>query len=269
MFNAYRSWRRKRILATNALPDELWNEAVSMLPFLERYDASTLVELRDRVVLFLADKSIIGANDFEVTPLMRVIIAIQACVLVLRLESDAYDGWTNVVVYPDEFRPKIEVVDEDGIVHLRDHEIAGEAWQGGPVLLSWADVDRSRNYEESGMNLVIHEFAHKLDMRNGEPDGIPLLHSGMSYAEWKRVSDAAYEHFVAEVDAWEAAGEPEESAPFIDPYAADAPEEFFAVCSEMFFAAPDDLRAIDPEYYGLLAAYYRQDLAAQHSGSDS
>jgi Mlc titration factor MtfA (ptsG expression regulator) len=261
MFSAYKSWRRKRILATHALPDELWDEAVGMLPFLARYDAATLTELRDRVVLFLEDKAIVGAHDFEVTPLMRVIIAIQACVLVLRLEAGAYAGWNNVVVYPDEFRPKIEYMDDDGVVHLRDHEIAGEAWDGGPVLLSWADVDRSRDFEASGMNLVIHEFAHKLDMRNGAADGVPLLHSGMSVAEWTRVANAAYEHFVAEVEAWEAEGEPEETAPFIDPYAADAPEEFFAVCSEMFFAAPEDLRTIDPEYYALLARYYRQELA--------
>ena len=263
MFSAYKSWRRRRILATHALPDDLWDEAVAMLPFLGRYDDATLIQLRDRAVLFLEGKSIVGANDFKVTPLMRVIIAIQACVLVLRLESDAYDGWNDVVIYPDEFRPKIEYMDEDGVMHVRDHEIAGEAWQGGPVLLSWADVDRSRDYDESGMNLVIHEFAHKLDMRNGEPDGIPLLHSGMSVVEWKRVADSAYAHFAAEVDAWEAAGEPEESMPFIDPYAADAPEEFFAVCSEMFFAAPEDLRAIDPEYYELLSRYYRQDLTVR------
>lgn len=265
MFSAYRSWRRKRILATHALPEDLWTEAVAMLPFLERYDGAILVELRDRVVLFLEDKSIVGANAFDVTPLMRVIIAIQACVLVLRLESDAYAGWNNVVVYPDEFRPKIEYMDEDGVMHVREHEIAGEAWQGGPVLLSWADVDRSRNFDESGMNLVIHEFAHKLDMRNGEPDGIPLLHSGMSGADWKRIADAAYTRFVDEVEAWEAAGEPDESMPFIDPYAADAPEEFFAVCSEMFFAAPEELRVIDPEYYDLLRRYYRQDLARDRS----
>jgi hypothetical protein len=93
-----------------------------------------LAALRDKVVLFLAEKGVVGAQDFEVTPLMRVVIAIQACVLVLHLEPDAYAGWSNVVVYPDEFRPKIEYEDEHGVVHTRDHEIAGEAWDGGPVL---------------------------------------------------------------------------------------------------------------------------------------
>ncbi|MEO7762266.1 MAG: zinc-dependent peptidase, partial [Casimicrobiaceae bacterium] len=90
MFEQFRSWRRKRVLATYALPDELWNEALAQLTCLEIYDPEELAELRERVVLFLEDKGIVGANDFEVTPLMRVVIAIQACVLVLKLSPDAY-----------------------------------------------------------------------------------------------------------------------------------------------------------------------------------
>ena len=97
MFERFRAWRRKRVLATHALPDDLWQEAVGMLSFLEIYDATELAALRDKVVLFLAGKGIIGAHDFEVTPLMRVVIAIQACVLILHLDSDAYSGWNNVI----------------------------------------------------------------------------------------------------------------------------------------------------------------------------
>ncbi len=263
MFGKLQAWRRRRVLATQAIPDALWNEAVALLPFLEVYRPDEMAALRDKVVLFLAAKSIVGAHDFEVTPMMRVVIAIQACVLILYLEPDVYDGWENVVVYPDEFRPRIEYEDEAGIVHVRDHEIAGEAWEGGPVLLSWADVELSRDFATAGMNLVIHEFAHKLDMGNGAVDGMPQLLAPMSAAGWRRVSEAAYIDFVAAVEAWEAAGEPPHAAPAIDPYAADAPEEFFAVCSEVFFAAPELLRDAYPDYHAQLAAYYGQDLAAR------
>ena len=263
MFERLRAWRRRRVLQTHALPDALWDEAAGMLPFLSRYRDDELRALRDRVVLFLEDKGIIGANDFTVTPLMRVVIAIQACVLILHLEPDAYAGWNNVVVYPDEFRPRIEYEDDAGVVHVRDHEVAGEAWEGGPVLLSWADVERSRDFEAAGMNLVIHEFAHKLDMRNGAPDGVPALRAGMSVKAWRQIAEAAYTDFVRGVEAWERAGEPEDRAPRIDPYAADAPEEFFAVCSEVFFAAPEILREAYPDYYSQLALYYGQDLAAR------
>jgi MtfA peptidase len=264
MWDKFRSWRRRRVLATHALPDELWDKAVGMLPFLAHYRDDEMQALRDRAVLFLQDKAIVGAQDFTVTPLMRVVIAIQACVLVLHLDPDAYSGWSSVVVYPDEFRPRIEYADEAGVVHVRDHEIAGEAWEGGPVLLSWADVERSRDFAAAGMNLVIHEFAHKLDMRNGAADGMPALRPGMSGGAWQRVSAAAYADFVTRVEAWEAAGEPDESAPLIDPYAADAPEEFFAVCSEVFFAAPEVLREAYPEYHAQLAAFYGQDPAARN-----
>jgi len=251
------------VLATHALPDELWDEAAALLEFLDIYDDAELARLRDRVVLFLAEKGIVGAREFEVTPLMRVVIAIQACVLALELEPDVYSGWSNVVVYPDEFRPKIEYEDEHGVVHVREHEIAGEAWDNGPVLLSWADVERSRDFASAGMNLVIHEFAHKLDMLNGSADGIPRLRAGMAIGEWKRVAEETYADFVAHVEAWEAKGEPPDEEPLIDPYAADAPEEFFAVCSEVFFAAPFILRDAYPRYYAQLARYYGQDPAAR------
>ena len=264
MWERYRSWRRRRVLATHALPDALWDEAAGMLSFLANYRDDEIEALRERVVLFLEDKAIVGAREFTVTPLMRVVIAIQACVLVLYLDPDAYAGWSSVVVYPDEFRPRIEYEDEAGVVHVRDHEIAGEAWEGGPVLLSWADVERSRDFAAAGMNLVIHEFAHKLDMNNGAADGMPALRAGMSAGDWRRVSAAAYADFVRRVEAWEAAGEPDEGAPLIDPYAADAPEEFFAVCSEVFFAAPEVLREAYPEYHAQLVAYYGQDLAARN-----
>ena len=263
MFERFRAWRRRRVLETHALPDPLWDEALGMLPFLARYRDDEVHAVRERVVLFLEDKGIVGAHDFAVTPLMRVVIAIQACVLILHLEPDAYAGWNNVIVYPDEFRPRIEYEDEAGVVHVRDHEIAGEAWEGGPVLLSWADVERSRDFATAGMNLVIHEFAHKLDMRNGAPDGVPALRAGMNVSAWRRVAEAAYADFVRRVEQWERAGEPDDMTPLIDPYAADAPEEFFAVCSEVFFAAPEILRAEYPDYYAQLARYYGQDPAAR------
>jgi len=119
------------------------------------------------------------------------------------------------------------------------------------------------------MNLVIHEFAHKLDMQNGAADGVPLLRPGMRADEWRRIADTTYAAFVADVEAWEAKGEPPDGEPLIDPYAADAPEEFFAVCSEVFFAAPDVLRDAYPDYYRLLARYYGQDPAARYDAADA
>ncbi len=136
--------------------------------------------LREKVVLFLDAKGIVGARGHEVTPLQRVIIAIQACVLVLNLDFAYYDGFENVIVYPGEFVPGWEWEDEAGVVHRNDAPLAGEAMPGGPVVLSWPDVEAGADWDDAGMNLVIHEFAHKIDMRDGEANGCPPLPAGMS-----------------------------------------------------------------------------------------
>jgi hypothetical protein len=251
MFSAIKSWRRRRILARNALPNELWNDALSRLEFLRRYPPGDRQRLRDLVVLFLDAKFIVGAGGFEVTPLARVVIALQACILILNLDLDYYTGWESVVVYAGEFVTDFEWVDDAGVVHRVHEPIAGEAMPHGPVMLSWEDVEASADWDETGMNLVIHEFAHKLDMLDGDADGTPPLHANMSRTEWQHVFDAAYEDFCARVDAGE--------TPAIDEYAAEAPGEFFAVGSEVFFAEPELLWAEYPELYRQLALFYRQD----------
>ena len=226
-----------------------------MLDFLALYRDDEIEALRDRVVLFLQDKSIVGAREFTVTPLMRVVIAIQACVLVLELSLDWYADFESVVVYPDEFVPGWTWEDEAGVVHANDGPLAGEAMPGGPVALSWPDVEASADFDAAGMNLVIHEFAHKIDMRDGDANGCPPLDPPHDARRWKAVMSAAYDDFAARVDR------DEETA--IDPYAADSPGEFFAVLSEVFFASPLTLVREYPDAYRLLAGFYRQDPAAR------
>ena len=249
MFEAIRNWRRKRILASAAIPEALWREALEALPFLAVYTEAELARLRDRVVLFLSDKSIVGARGFVVTPLMRVMIAIQACVLTLNLDPGFYDGWENIVVYPDEFVTGLEYEDEAGVVHRRNEPLAGEAMPGGPVALSWPDVEG--DWSATGMNLVIHEFAHKIDMRSGEANGCPPLPPEMPPGKWQKTMMTAYEQFRSRVQ------DGEETA--IDPYAADSPAEFFAVLSEVFFVDPTLLQGEYPSVYQLFAWFYRQD----------
>ena len=129
----------------------------------------------DLCVLFLDAKGIVGARGHEVTPLQRVLIAQQACVLVLNLDLALYDGFENIVVYPDEFLPGWEWEDEAGVVHKHDEPLAGEAMPNGPVVLSWPDVEAAADWHASGMNLVVHEFAHKIDMATGDANGCPPL----------------------------------------------------------------------------------------------
>ena len=255
MFDALRRYRRQRVLRTHALPDALWRDACDALPFLRRYDADELARLRDLVVLFLEAKSIVGAQGHDVTPLQRTVIAIQACVLVLNLDLALYDGFETVVVYPGEFVPGWEYEDEYGVVHQQDDALAGEAMPHGPVVLSWPDVAAAADWDAFEMNLVIHEFAHKIDMVDGDANGCPPLPDAASRRAWQEAMQEAYDDFVARVDA------DEDTA--IDPYAAENPGEFFAVLSEVFFAEPALLHDEYPDVYARFAAFYRQDLAGR------
>src|SRR5213593_1562208 len=248
MFEAIRRWRQNRILATSAIPEVLWREALEALPFLAIYTEAELARLRRQVVLFLSEKSIVPARGFEVTPLMRAMIALQACVLTLNLDARYYSGWENVIVYPDEFITGLEYEDEAGVVHRRDEPLAGEAVPGGPVILSWPDVEASADWSSSGMNLVIHEFAHKIDMSSGEANGCPPLPAEIAPRTWHEAMNAAFEHFCSCVDRGQQTA--------IDPYAAESPAEFFAVLSEVFFAEPQLLHLEYPRVYELFTLVY-------------
>ena len=243
-----RRWRRERIVRKAPLDEVLWHRTLARYRFLTGLGASERDRLRELCTVFLHDKQIHGVAGLELDAAMRMSIAVQACILLLNLPVDWYDGWVEVVVYPDEFMPEVEWEDEFGVVHAGKEIRSGEAWLRGPVILSWADIGEDF---ADGVNVAIHEFAHKLDMLNGDADGYPPLHAGMDRAAWSAVFGAAYEDFCRKVDAV--------SDTTIDPYAAESPGEFFAVVSEAFIERPELVRTCYPDVYAQLSAFYRQD----------
>ena len=240
----------ERALQRRAIPDDLWQLTLARYPFLARRDAADLAELRRLCSLFLDSKEFSGAHGLQVSDDMAVAIAAQACLPVLRLGLRPYDGFVGIVVHPDEVQVRREFVDDDGVVHEYDDVLAGEAMEGGPVMLSWSDVSAAGESADWGYNVVVHEFAHVLDMGDGLADGIPPLPGDAERSRWEAVLMADYEAFCARVDAGEDT--------VLDPYGAESPEEFFAVASEAFFVAPTDMRDEHPALYTLLADYYRQ-----------
>jgi Mlc titration factor MtfA (ptsG expression regulator) len=256
--------RRERALRKHAIDDTLWQNTLDHLPFFGHLDAAERARLRECTTLFIAEKEFSTAHDLTLTDAMIVAIAVQACLPVLNLSLELYRGWVGVIVYPGEFVIRKTVEDEAGVVHEIEHDASGEAWEGGPVVLSWEDAQMTDG--EDAYNVVIHEFAHKIDMLNGEADGHPPLfrrwHAPLDSNAWNDVFDHAYDHFCAQVDAVPARrwGRFERES-LIDPYAADHPSEFFAVCSEALFVQPVAFEREYPELYRLLARYYRQDPA--------
>ncbi|HEX4984685.1 MAG TPA: M90 family metallopeptidase [Burkholderiales bacterium] len=249
----FSAWHRRRILAASGVDDAAWERATAGMPFVARLDEDARARLRELCILFLHEKQVSAAGGLALTLEMKLGIAAQACILVLELGIEHYRGWVEIIVYPSEFMPAREFRNQDGLIETDDMSYAGQAWLRGPVILSWADVERAG--EADGMNVVIHEFAHKLDMLNGEANGFPPLHKGMSRGAWTQAFSAAYDDLCRRVDT----GEYTE----IDPYATESPAEFFAVLSEAFFELPDIVRAVYPDVYAQLALFYRQDPAGR------
>ncbi len=245
-----RWWRERRRIP---IPDTRWAALQGALPWVARLGGDERARLRELAERFLRSKHITGAGGLAVTADMRSLIAVQACLPVLNLGLDWYRGWYTVIVYPDDFIAPYEWTDEAGVVHEGERELSGEAWPDGPVVLSWAETAAELDGGADG-NLVIHEFAHKLDLLSGDANGSPPLHRGMSMRQWSAVMGEAYERFCALVDA-------DAALPF-DAYAAEDPGEFFAVTSETYFIDPDRLRRFDAALYAQLDAFYRPTAAS-------
>jgi Mlc titration factor MtfA (ptsG expression regulator) len=248
-----RDWKRRRVLARHRIDDALWKRACKYLPFLKGLSADEEKRLREMAVIFLAEKEVTAVQGLQLSDQDRVEIALQACLPVLELGIDWYDGWVGIIVHPSDFKVDRTRMDEDGVVHEWRDELAGESWPGGPVVLSWEALDDSGSVAKGGANVVLHEFAHKIDMLTGDADGVPPLPSREARERWTAVFDAEFDRFCTQV---EKGGDS-----FLDPYAAEHEAEFFAVASEAFFESPNALRKDFPKLYELFKDFYLQDPA--------
>jgi len=248
MFNKISNWRIRRIIARHPVPEPLWQGALQRCAPARRLGASDQATLRVLATLLLERKSLEPTRELQLDDADRVLLATHACMPILKLGMDWYDGWRSVIVYPDAFIPRRPRMDAAGVVHQSNTVLAGEAWGRGPVILSWAEVLHAGN--KPGRNVVIHEMAHKLDMLNGDANGFPPLHRRMDRRVWTRVFSSAWDRL--KEDQGNGAELP------IDPYALESPAEFFAVASEQFFEAPATLREHLPDVYRQLEQFYRQ-----------
>ncbi|MBK9616425.1 MAG: zinc-dependent peptidase [Uliginosibacterium sp.] len=245
MLTQIKRWLWPAVIPTVSEAD--WRAVERTLPCLNHLDHAEREALRALALAFLDRKVFSGAQGFEPDNAARLSIALQACLLVLKLGLHAYDGWEGVIVYPPGgFMIPQRRQDAAGVVHEYEQEALGQAWDDGPVLLTWAD-DPTR---DAGINVVIHEFAHKLDMLDGHVDGRPPLPPGIRPEAWRHSFSRAYADFCARADS----GLPL----FMDAYAAEDPGEFFAMCCEVFFCKPVPLRAHYPDVYALLCGYFQQ-----------
>ncbi len=255
MLRAMFSWLQRRS-APPPIDDERWQRLRRRVEPVRRLPADRLAILRDFSARFLARKAITPVAGLSLDEDRRLTLAALCCLPVIELGFDALAGWHELVVYPGQFRVRRHQHDDDtGVVAEWDDDLAGEAWDRGPLIVSWADVRADLREPGSGANVLVHEIAHKLDVLDGAMDGVPPL-SAARRAAWIGALQPAFEALREALDALPEDVEPAADDFPIDPYAAEGPDEFFAVVSEYHFSAPAQLRAAMPAVAEQLAGFY-------------
>lgn len=224
-------WLRRR-RSVPEIPDPLWRATLARYPFLAERRDEEVQRLRTLAAEFLVHKEFHGAGGLAITDEIALAIAAQAVLPVLHLGLSWYDDFVGIVVHADEVVARRSTVDDTGVVHDWDEVLAGEAMERGPVMLNWHDVAHAGATADTGFNVVIHEFVHKIDLRDGAPDGCPPLPSREARRQWLAVLEAQYAQFREQVIKAERFGEP---PPWLDDYGATAIDEFFAVACEAYF----------------------------------
>lgn len=247
---AWRQWRKRQRDAARAAPfPDAWRKMLERnVALYRRLPVPLREQLHGHVLAFLHVKTFHGCAGFEITDEVRVTVAAQACMLLLNKETDYFPGFTSILIYPDTFVAR--ALEHDGLIAGVSEDVrAGESWHRGPVVLSWLDVLQSARQTDEAFNVVIHEFAHKLDEENSVSAGLPLLEDPRQYAAWAEVFSDEYTAMLGR------RGE----GGVLDDYAASSPAEFFAVASETFFERPRALYENHAELYATLERYYKVD----------
>lgn len=242
------------------IPPE-WEQIVtSHVALAARLSSADRVRLLQLTAEFIRAKSFEGVGGLTLSDEMKVIIAAQACLLLLNLPGDVYPKVTTVIVYPHPFIPERVLSIRHGFAPVPvPQPLLGETWRDGAIVLAWDDVLHSAVDLAAPGNVVLHEFAHALDHEDGAGDGIPLVESPEALRAWARVLRRDYAALQADVDA----GRPS----VLHPYGATNPAEFFAVATETFFKRPRELLQSNAELYAELKRFYGQDPAGGSGGT--
>lgn len=246
----YRRRRRRRILDQPFPPG--WNAILeSNVAHDKQLSGPERRKLRQLVQVFVTEKYWEGCRGLEMTDEIKVTIAGQACLMLLGFEEAYFDRLLTVLVYPDEYVVQETAYEPSGVVTESRGVRLGEAWHAGPVVLSWDSVLEGTRFPHAGHNVVLHEFAHVLDMQDHVFNGTPLLENARQYRNWREVMTAEYNQLLQQVQRGRAT--------FLDDYGATNEAEFFAVATEAFFCKPRRMADRNPRLYRLLADFYRQD----------
>lgn len=248
-YHYFTRWRNQRLLS-KPFPASWLAILEAGLPVYSALSQEEQDRLCRLVTLFIAGKQFYGCGGVVITDEIRVTIAAEACLLLLNKGWDVYPKLTSILVYPSAFKVDKEQHQADGTVASGSHNLLGESWNNGRVILSWDDVEKGVGDFADGHNVVLHEFAHQLDAESGSMNGAPALRSN-SYQSWAKVFSENFESLKFRSLRGRAT--------VMDEYGATNPAEFFAVATETFFEKPHQLYDKRPELYEELSQYYQVD----------
>jgi MtfA peptidase len=251
LFRPRRHEARKELLA-KPFP-ESWQPLLQRLPFFAALDERGQDRIRDDLRVLVAEKDWEGCGGLELTDEIKVTVAAMASLLLLNIEHEYYKHVKSILIYPSAYKTAPQR-DATGVVREGQANL-GEAWRRGPLILSWDASKQGALHPRDGHNLVLHEFAHKLDMLDGLADGTPPLESKDQLAEWVRTMSAEFDKLRNDAHAGRAT--------VLDTYGATNPAEFFAVATECFFEKGRKLKQRHPSVYACLMDYYHQDPATR------
>lgn len=250
------AYRRSRVREA-AFP-AAWRKILQRrVPLVRKLPAPLQLQLKKHMQVFIAEKSFLGCGGLHITEEMRVVIAAQACLLILNRATDYFANVRQILLYPGAFVVSRTTVDGAGVQQDHRQALAGESWSQGQVILSWQDTLEGAAVADDGRNVVIHEFAHQLDQENGVARGAPpptlgdMQHNAQ---RWSQVFHAAYAQLQSEMRHGVEG--------LLNHYGAQDPAEFFAVVSEVFFEQPGALATEFPALYQELSGYYKVDPAS-------
>jgi len=210
-------------------------------------------QLHGHINVFLDLKGFHGHHNLEITTEMKVTIAAQACMLLLNRQSDYFPRLQTIEVYPQAFSS--EVTTSNGM--LKEQVRTGESWSNGRVILSWSHSKQGISNFKDGSNVVMHEFAHRLDQLDNNTDGIPTKHfgDGETYYLWSDVILKQYQKHLKKLKK----SHKKNNKTLLTEYAGTNEAEFFAVATEFFFEKGKQLKKAEPKLYDLLKDFYKID----------
>lgn len=245
----YPNLKQKRLLRS-PFPAQWLATIKEFLPFYSRMSSAEQQQLKQMVQLFIAEKQFFGCEGQVVTDEVKLVIAAQACLLLLNKKTKVYPDLRFILVYPSAFFTQHQAVDHTGVVSKPTHHTLGESWDNGKVIVSWDDSVKGVQNFRDGQNVVLHEFSHQLDSESGSTNGAPTLPRNL-YQAWANVLNREYERLVK--------SSLRNNRTFLDHYGATNPAEFFAVATEHFFEQPYKMQKNHPELFEQFKAFYKVD----------